>query len=99
MAEKEVKWSERAEKELTDILNFYLERNASNRYCLKLLDKINRKINLIKRFNFIGRLSEDEDVRVTGVEEFQIFYSVTDDLIEIMSFWDSRQNPEKRIDQ
>ena len=82
MAEKKVKWSVRAERELTDILNFYLERNGSNSYCLKLLEEIDRKVKLIKQFNFIGRISDDEEIRVTGIEHFQIFYSLTDDLIE-----------------
>jgi plasmid stabilization system protein ParE len=99
MAPKKVSWSERAEKELNQILLFYIERNGSNSYSLKLLEKIDQKIKLIQRFNFIGRISNEEDIRVAGMEQYQIFYRILADTIEIMSIWDIRQNPEKRIDQ
>lgn len=95
MADKEVIWSNRANAELTEILQFYIQRNKSNTYSLKLLEEIDSMIEKIVRHNFIGRLTKDGNARVVILKAYLIFYDIRSTEIHILSIWDSRQNPEK----
>jgi len=47
MAPKRVIWSPRANAELKDILEFYLKRNRSPDYSLKLLETVDAMIGLL----------------------------------------------------
>lgn len=98
MAKKQVIWSTNAREELFKILDFYTERNGSPTYSLHLLDKIESWNELIERFPFIGKVSQNGYTRVVVVEYYLIFYNIGDKFIEVVSFWDNRQDPIKRID-
>jgi len=43
----------------------------------------------------IGRKTDIPNVRIKIVRDYLIFYEVQNESILILSFWDSRQNPEK----
>lgn len=99
MAEKTIIWSDRAVSELKSILDFYIERNGSSTYSLKILDKTDKLLEAVKQNDLIGRLTTNKRSRVVVLDEYLIFYEVQNNQIEILSFWDNRQNPMKRIDQ
>lgn len=54
-------------------------------------------LNLAKNEN-IGRLTTDKNTRVIVMKVYLVFYEINHDIIEIVSFWDNRQNETKRID-
>ena len=99
MVEKSIIWSQRAVSELKDILEFYTERNGNTRYAFKILDKTEEVLTILGQNEFIGRLTSNKITRVVVMDVYLIFYEVQKSQIEILSFWDNRQNPEKRIDQ
>jgi plasmid stabilization system protein ParE len=98
MAKKEVIWSINAKEEFHDTLNFYLERNGSPTYSLRLLYETEALLDALEENNFLGRLSENEVTRVIVKDKFLIFYEIKETHIEVVSFWDNRQNPDDRID-
>ncbi len=98
MAEKQVIWSNKAEIELTDVLQFYIDRNKSTRYSQKLLLSVEKITSYLIQNPYIGRLSDNGVTRVLVKSQFLIFYEVHLTTIEIVSFWDARQDPEKRYD-
>ncbi|MBS1682242.1 MAG: type II toxin-antitoxin system RelE/ParE family toxin [Bacteroidetes bacterium] len=98
MDEKQIIWSKRAESELKQVLNFYIERNKSKKYSLKLLDEVEKMVGLLTSFPYIGRISDNGITRVVVKEKFLIFYEIYINAILIVSFWDGRQSPQKRID-
>ena len=93
---KKIVWSNLAQLELATILEFYIQQNGNEIYSTKLLEKIDNLLVTISQNEFIGRLSENKIIRVFPMDVFLIFYEITDDRIEIISFWDNRQNEHKR---
>lgn len=96
MAQKSIIWSDIAKKELQEILKFYTERNGSPTYSLKLVSEIEDVLNTLSKSNFIGRLTSNKTTRVVPMQVYLIFYEVNDNRIEILSFWDNRQDEIKR---
>lgn len=99
MDERQIIWSARAEKELLHVLDFYIERNGSARYSGKLLDRVEKVVNLLIFHPALGHLTENKETRVIIKDDFLIFYEISDKYIKIVSFWDGRQNPKRRVDK
>ncbi|MCF6365238.1 MAG: type II toxin-antitoxin system RelE/ParE family toxin [Bacteroidales bacterium] len=98
MAEKSIIWSLRANSELKEILKFYIQRNGNTKCSLKLLKRIENILNILSTNESIGRLTADKKTRVIVLKVFLIFYEIKENRIEILSFWDNRQDEIKRID-
>ncbi|GAB3233976.1 type II toxin-antitoxin system RelE/ParE family toxin [Algoriphagus aestuariicola] len=96
MAFKKIVWSDLAKDELHHVLEFYTLRNGSPGYSLKLLDEIDHLLVALAENKFLGRLASNRSTRVLPLRYYLIFYEVTINQIEIVSFWDNRQNPKKR---
>lgn len=97
MASKKIIWSKRASLEFTDVLTFYNERNTSTEYSMKLVLQTEDHLNALSKNEDLGRLTENKKTRVLVMDVFLIFYEVMETRIEILSFWDNRQNPENRV--
>jgi plasmid stabilization system protein ParE len=98
MAERQIIWSNQAESELYEILQFYIDRNKSNRYSEKILKSVEQLVMLLSKNPYMGKLSNNGVTRVIVKSDFLIFYEVHLSTIEIISFWDNRQDPGKRPD-
>ncbi len=98
MDQKQIIWSPQAEHEFKETLDFYIRRNGSVTFSVKLLDEVEELLKLLERNPLIGRLSENKETRVLVKDTFLIFYELKAEQIEIVSFWDNRQDPQKRID-
>jgi hypothetical protein len=53
---------------------------------------------LLSKNPYMGKLSNNGVTRVIVKSDFLIFYEVHLSTIEIISFWDNRQDPGKRPD-
>ena len=90
-------WSDEAEVDYIETLNYWIENNQSDKYALKLMEEVEKKEDLISENPFTGTPSEIENVKSVLVDRnFSIYYKINDDTIEILSFWDNRRNPENR---
>jgi plasmid stabilization system protein ParE len=98
MAKKQIIWSKRADAELVNVLEFYNERNGNTNYSLKILNHIEDLLRALTEHETMGRLTSDMRSRVLVMDVYLIFYEVTENNIEILSFWDNRQNDKNRID-
>ncbi len=88
-------WSDEAEVDYIETLNYWIENNQSDKYALKLMEEVEKKEDLISENPFTGTPSEIENVKSVLVDRnFSIYYKINDDTIEILSFWDNRRNPE-----
>jgi plasmid stabilization system protein ParE len=98
MAKRKIIWSARAEEELLHVLSFYNNRNGSTDYSAKLLTKAEKIVSLLTDYPELGHPTENKVTRVIVKGDFQIFYEVSDLFIEVVSFWDARQDPNNRIE-
>ena len=96
MAKKDIIWSKLAKLQLKNILNFYVKRNGNAIYSLKLLSEIQELLETLSEAEQIGRLTSNKVFRVIAFKVYLIFYEINGSKIEIISFWDYRQNVENR---
>jgi plasmid stabilization system protein ParE len=97
MAKHKIVWSNRAIKRLYGILDFYDQRNQSKTYSKKLYHLLQKQVKVLIRFPEIGLKTTEETTRGLIIEDYIIYYQITDDKIIIHTVWDSRQNPESKI--
>jgi len=97
MVKRKIIWSHRAKIKLYKILEFYIERNKSKSYSIKLYNKFNRELKLLLKHPDIGINTEIDTVRGLIVDEYILYYEVEKDNIIIHTVWDCRQNPEDLI--
>jgi len=96
MAEKEIVWSKLAKLQLTNVLEFYVQRNGNSNYSLKLLNEVEDLLATLSKAELIGRLTSNKFTRVISMKIYLLFYEINGDRIEIVSFWDNRQDVENR---
>ena len=97
MVKRRIIWSHRAKIKLYKILEFYIERNKSKLYSIKLYNKFNKELKLLLKHPDIGLKTEIDSVRGLIVDEYIIYYEVENENIIIHTVWNCRQNPEDLI--
>ena len=83
--------------DLEAILQFYDERNGSDRYSKKLLKMIHRQIRLLTTMPEIGRMTDFPSVRILFVDKFGIDYQIRDNSILIINIYSCQTNPDELI--
>jgi len=86
-------WTERAQKERTEILIFWKEHNQSSTYSRKLNELIKKTLQIISRHPMIGKPTQIKNVRVKVLSNYLIINETTPLEIIVLSIWDSRQKP------
>ena len=94
----EVSWSYEAEIQYYDTLLFWIEKTKSEKYSEKREKEVVKISNTLKTFPKIGAIYESKGIRrVVILSNFSIFYRILEEQneIEIIAFWDNRNDPEK----
>ena len=97
MAERKIIWTETAARQRRSILEYWLQRNQSPTFSLKLLRLSNEKANLIAENPMIYKAAEFPDTHVAALGHFSLFYKITESAIIITAFWDNRQDPKELL--
>ena len=92
---KKVKWSPLAERKFEEILAYWTNRNKSESFSEKLIDLFEDATELIASFPEMGRSTDLENVRQKLVRDYLIFYEVDGEIINILTVWDPREDPDK----
>lgn len=92
---RKIIWTKRAQQERKEILVFWNERNQSSIYSHKLNELIKYSLQLICKFEFIGKPTKRENVRVKILKNYLIIYQIAATDIIVLSIWDNRQSSEK----
>jgi len=97
MAKRKIVWSNRAKKRLYGILEFYIQRNKSKTYSNKLNRLLHKEVQILIKFPDIGLKTTEETTRGLIIDDYVIYYEITDDKIIIHTIWDSRQDPDSKM--
>jgi len=97
MAKRNVVWTKTADIQFVGILEYWVNRNKSNTYSKKLLKLVSERTLQISENPFIYKSTDFKDLRVASLENFSIYYKVTEEQIIVTSFWDNRQDPKKLL--
>jgi len=95
MAKKEIKWSLKAIHDKIDILEYWIDRNKSKNYSIKLNKLFDKSINTLSNYPEQGKKTDYKNIRIKIVRHYLIFYQIRDEFIEIVRIWDARRNPKK----
>ena len=96
MAPKEIVWSPLAKLQLENVLKFYVQRNGNSNYSLKIVKEVQDLLETLLKAERIGRLTSNKFTRVISMKVYLLFYELNGNRIEIVSFWDNRQDIENR---
>jgi plasmid stabilization system protein ParE len=97
MAKRKIVWSNRAKIRLYSILDFYIVRNKSKAYSIKLQKLISKEVNLLLKNPDLGLKTSEDSTRGLIIDNYIVYYEITNDMIIIHTIWDSRQNPDNKI--
>jgi toxin YoeB len=92
---KRVIWSARARNDRKVILEYWIVRNQSKSYSIKLNQLFNNYVKLIARNPKIGRPTDYGLGRLVVVKDYLIIYDISEKTINIITIWDTRQDSEK----
>jgi plasmid stabilization system protein ParE len=92
---REIVWSRRAIQENIEILEYWINRNKSDSYSIKLDKLFKENINLVASIPELGKPTDFPFVRIKIIRDYFIYYRIKPNAIEILSVWDSRRNPQK----
>jgi len=92
---KKITWSARAQKERTEILRYWINRNKSNSFSLSLNKLFIEYVELVAIMPELGIATDAKDVRIIIVRDYSVYYRIISTHIEVLSIWDNRRNPAK----
>ena len=75
MVKRKIIWSNKAKVKRYEILKFYIDRNKSNTYSIKLNHRINKELRLLKKYLNTGIKTDIKGVRGLIIENFILFYN------------------------
>ncbi|HKL34155.1 MAG TPA: type II toxin-antitoxin system RelE/ParE family toxin [Tangfeifania sp.] len=93
----EIYWSKRAEKQLDEILLF-LQNEWGENVTKNFAKKIYNFLDLLSKYPKLGTI-ENKEKQIRGfpiVKQVNLFYKIDKGRIILLSFFDNRQNPQKR---
>ncbi|HEY0261768.1 MAG TPA: type II toxin-antitoxin system RelE/ParE family toxin [Chitinophagales bacterium] len=96
MAKRRITWLAGAKLELNNILKYWKKANGSDSYSRKLLKLFKEEEVLILKFPYIGKKTNDPNVRQRIVRDYLLFYEITRTKIRILAVWDGRQDPKEK---
>jgi len=91
---KEVVWTKRAKKELIDILTYWIERNKSSIFSIKLNNLISEQLRLISEFPESGKRTDIPNVSLKIIQKYLLYYEMNNDTIYILTIRHGSKNPE-----
>ena len=92
---KQIIWSRLAQNDRLRILDYWIKKNRSAKYSKRLNQIFEHTADLISKYPRIGKQTELEGIRFKIIRDYLFTYRETKEFVEILTIWDSRQDPEK----
>ena len=92
MVKRKIIWTITANLERKEILEYWILRNKSKRFSVRLNYLILQTLEVLRENPTIGRLTNVNNVRVKLIREYLLMYEFTESDLIILSIWDARRN-------
>ncbi|QOW11552.1 type II toxin-antitoxin system RelE/ParE family toxin [Kaistella flava (ex Peng et al. 2021)] len=92
MATRKINWTKEANFERKEILVYWINRNKSKSYSIKLNKLFINTLKQISDNPKIGRKTDFGNVRVKIVRDYLLFYEFDIKQIKVLSLWDGRRD-------
>jgi plasmid stabilization system protein ParE len=92
---RRLKWSTTSKIQRKEIFEYWNRRNKSKTYSKKLNILFNECAEMILQYPTIGIDMPNIKCRKRLIRDFYFIYKISNESVEIISIWDTRQNPNK----
>lgn len=92
MAKRKIIWTKKANEERKEILSYWIERNRSKAYSIKLNNLIKETLHLTAFYPESGRKTTFNNVRVKIIRDYLLFYEITETELIVLAIWDKRRD-------
>lgn len=92
MVARKINWTKEANFERKEILAFWVYRNKSKTYSIKLNKLFVDTLKILAENPKIGRKTDFENVHVKIVRDYLLFYEFDTKQIKVLSIWDGRRD-------
>jgi toxin YoeB len=92
MVKRKIVWTQKANEERKEILAYWIERNQSKTYSLKLNKLIKETLQIAALYPDSGRKTTFENVRVKIIRDYFLFYEANNTALIVLAIWDVRRN-------
>ncbi|MCT3759750.1 type II toxin-antitoxin system RelE/ParE family toxin [Elizabethkingia anophelis] len=92
MAARKIIWTQKANIERRDILEYWIDRNKSKKFSIKLNKLIVATIKQIAENPGIGRKTNLENIRVKIIRDYLFFYEFDENYLKVLTLWDGRRD-------
>ena len=89
---EQIVWTVKAKNDLTEILQYWNNRNKSKSFSTKLTSLIFHQLNLLKEFPLIGRKTDIKNVSVKVINNYLLYYEIVKDTLYILTIQHPKQN-------
>ena len=89
----EVKWTDEAQIQFKEILDYWEQRNGSSTYSKKLINLFDHSILRLSQFPHIGRQTDNKRIRLKIVKDYFLYYSFNKNQLIVLGISDMRRNP------
>ena len=86
---KEIVWSEKAINSRKNILKYWILKNQSTAYSIKLDELFREAVKLISEYPVIGKPTDIKNTRAKKLRDYIIFYQEVDNKIHLFYIWDT----------
>jgi toxin YoeB len=90
---KKIVWTNKAKKQLIEILKYWTERNGSDAFSIKLKNLIKDQLKLISDFPQSGKKTDIPNVSVKVIHKYLLYYELIDNTIYILTILHGNRNP------
>ena len=97
MAIRKITWTEKANFERKEILDYWINRNKSKAYSLKLNKLLIQSLKQIAKNPTIGRKTEFENIRVKIIRDYLLVYEYDDMQVKVLTVWDGNRSEKTLI--
>jgi len=97
MAQLNIVWTRTADLQFIGILEYWVKRNKSKTYSIKLINLVSERTNQIAKTPLAYKSTNFKDIRVASLGNYSIYYKVIENDLIISAFWDNRQDPKKLL--
>lgn len=92
---KKIIWTQKAQAERKEILEYWKNRNKSTVFSIKLNKLFIEHLRKIALRPNTGRNTDIKNVKVKIIRDYLLFYEVIADEIIVLCIWDGRRDPDK----
>jgi plasmid stabilization system protein ParE len=95
MAKRKINWSTKANLGRKEILEYWVNRNKSKDYSIKLNNLFLESLKKIASNPFIGKETQIENIRIKNSKDYLIIYEFNDNQVKVLTLWSTFRDESK----